>query len=1070
MLQIRLLGTVEIMLDSQPLPPLRGKSGLWLLGLLTLQANKPLERDGLAGILWPESGPEQGRANLRRALTDLRQALGHEAKRLTSPTPQTIAFQVAPHEADVLAFLSGDLARYTGELMPACPLEWVETERRILSERFFALSEEELVSLPAAEALARLEYLRAAEPLRESFLRLQLTALYQQGKVIEARKTYQTFCCYLLENHLGEPSAQTQAHWQALQIPVARRTNNLPPQVTSFIGRERELALVKELLAGTRLLTLIGMGGCGKTRLSLQVAADYVETFSAGVWLVELASLADPNQVVAAVASVFALKEEAKTPLLKLLTENLRSKDLLLVLDNCEHLLEACALLADSLLQQCPKVVILASSRERLGIRGETTYPVPPLSVPQGEVEDLLEYEAVRLFVERARNAEPRFALTPENAPAVVSICQRLDGIPLAIELAAARVRFLSVREIHSKLGHRFRLLTGGSRTALPRQQTLRSLIDWSYDLLTEQERALLCRLSVFAGGWTLESAEAICSGDAIALEEVMDLLMSLVDKSLCTSEEHQGSTRYRLLETVREYARDRLRECGETALWHERHLAYFLALAQQSEEQLVRRDQKTWLERLDREHDNLRAAFTWASEEKEDPESGLLLCGALHRYWMVRGHYAEGYACCRKVRERGATKTTAFAKVLLVEGILSAWHGEFVTARRLLEESIALSREQGNLAILAWGLSELGFFTFDRGEGAAARVLYEESVALSRAIGDRLGTARTLAHQGGLAYRLGDPTTGRADTEEAIALYRELGHLQGIARTQLALAFILYRLGDYPAAKKLFEESLTVLQELGDRPGMAMVLMALGAFIRKSEGDDTLAASFIEEAIALNRAVGGRLYLIECLISLGDIKRLQGDFQAASQLINEGFRIAQDSGDRIALASSTEHLGLLEQSLGNTDRARALLEESLLRWREISYTRELCYGLYHLGVFLRDQWEPEVAYSRLIECLQLWVKMGFRPGIVMAFEAVASVVAVLEGPLAAATLWGTVQQLREDWKLPMTPQDREDYAPQVAAARAATADNVAFDAAWSEGRGQSLEQGLASLKNFGNP
>lgn len=1069
MLQIRLLGTVEIILDSQPLPTLRGKSGLWLLGLLSLHANKVLERDWLSGVLWPESGPEQGRANLRRALTDLRQALGHEAKRLTSPTAQTVAFQLAPDEADVLAFLSGDLTRYTGDLLPACPLEWVETERRVFRERFLTLSEEELVALPAAEALPRLEYLRSAEPLRESFLRLQLTALYQQGNVIEARKTYQRFCCYLLENHLGEPSELTQAHWQALQISVAPRTNNLPQQVTSFIGRERQMAQVKELLAGTRLLTLIGMGGCGKTRLSLQVAADCLETFSDGVWLVELASLADPNQVVAAVASVFELKEGANTSLLKILTDNLMSKNLLLVLDNCEHLLEACAQLADLLLQQCPTVVILASSRERLGIMGETIFPVPSLSVPQGEAEDLLQYEAVRLFIDRARKVEPRFALTSENAPALVSICQRLDGIPLAIELAAARVRFLSVQEINRKLGYRFRLLTGGSRTALPRQQTLRSLIDWSYDLLTEQERALFCRLSVFAGGWTLESAEVVCSGNSIALEEVMALLMSLVDKSLCTSEEHQGNTRYRLLETVREYAQDRLRECGEAALWNERHLAYFLALAQESEEQLVRRDQKAWLERLDREHDNLRAAFSWASEEKEESESGLLLCGALHRYWIVRGHYAEGYACCQAIRKRGAVRTTAFVKVLIVEGVLSAWVGEYVAARRLLEESIALAREQEDLPTLAWGLSELGYFTFDRGEGAGAQALYEESVALSRAIGDRLGTACTLARQGALAYRLGDPTTGRADTEEAISIYRELGHLQGIARTQLALAFILYRLGDYPAAKKLFEESLTVLQELGDRPGMAMVLMGLGSFIRKSEGDDTLAASFLEEATALNRAVGDQLYLLECLIGLGDIKRLQGDFQAASQLIHEGFRLAQDSGDRIALASSLEHLGLLEQSQGNADRARALLEESLLRWREINYTRELCYGLYHLGVFLRDQGEPDVAYSRLIESLQRWVKMRFRPGIVMALEAVASVVAVLEGALPAATLWGVVQRLREEWQLPMTPQDRQGYAPLVAAARAATADKAAFDAAWSEGRGLSLEQGFALLKDFEN-
>src|SRR5713226_5481995 len=374
------------------------------------------------------------------------------------------------------------------------------------------------------------------------------------------------------------------------------------------------MAAVKQLLSSTALLTLTGSGGCGKTRLALQVAADLLEEYADGVWLVELAPLADPALVPQTVASALGVRDAPGRPLTATLTDYLRSKSLLLVLDNCEHLLEAGAQLADALLRSCPRLRLLASSREGLGIGGEQTYRVPSLSLPDARhlppLERLRDFEAVQLFADRARLSQATFAVTQANALSVAQVCQRLDGIPLAIELAAARVKALSVEKLNERLDDMFRLLTGGSRTALPRQQTLRALIDWSYDLLSPSEGALLRRLSVFAGGWTLEAAEAVCAGEGVEEWEVLDLLTSLVEKSLVLYEERGGEGRYRLLETVRQYARDRLLEAGEAEAVRGRHLGFVLRLAEEAEPKLSGPEQVVWLDRLEAEHDNLRAAL----------------------------------------------------------------------------------------------------------------------------------------------------------------------------------------------------------------------------------------------------------------------------------------------------------------------------------------------------------------------------------------------------------------------------------------------------------------------------
>jgi predicted ATPase/class 3 adenylate cyclase len=611
--------------------------------------------------------------------------------------------------------------------------------------------------------------------------------------------------------------------------------NNLPQQATSFIGRDKELAELRRMLASTRLLTLTGSGGCGKTRLALQVAADSLEAFADGAWLVELAPLSDPALVAQAVATVLGLKEEPGKPIMQTLAVHLEDKRLLLLLDNCEHLLDGCAKLADALLRQCLPLTILATSREVLGMAGEQAYRVPSLSMPDPKhahtAATIAPFAAVQLFAGRALLGRPDFRVTDQNASALASICHRLDGIPLAIELAAARVRSLSVEQIGGKLDQRFRLLTGGSRTALPRQQTLRSLIDWSYDLLDDRERRLLQRLSVFAGGWTLEAAEQVCSDAGAQDQGVVDLLTSLCDKSLVVVEESGGYYRYRLLETVRQYARERLLEGGDGETFRERHRDCIVALAEAAAPKLRSSAQLEWLRRLEFEHENLRAALEWSLAEPGSRQ-GLRLCGALQFFWIMRGHLSEGREwCARFLAKAGADeRTKEHASVLNAAGLFAYRQGDCAAARALHEKSLAIRRQMGDKLGVGVSLGNLGLVAADEGDHASAKALHEESLAIARELGNRNGIVASIGNLGSAAHDRGDFAAARALYAESLAILRELGDRQGTAITLHRLALIDAAQGDHPAAGVLYRESLTILRELGDSGRIAYSLHELAA------------------------------------------------------------------------------------------------------------------------------------------------------------------------------------------------------------------------------------------------
>jgi predicted ATPase/DNA-binding SARP family transcriptional activator len=533
--------------------------------------------------------------------------------------------------------------------------------------------------------------------------------------------------------------------------------HNLPAPRTSFVGREREMVEVKRTLAMTRLLTLTGTGGSGKTRLALEVARYLVGSYPDGVWLVELAPLSEGDLVAQEVAGALGLSERPQEPLTDTLVDALGDKALLLIIDNCEHLIEAAARLMDALLDSCQRLRVLATSREHLGVSGEVTQLMYSLSLPDTDgghnggsnAESLMRYEAVRLFVDRARLRLPEFGLTQENAGAVARVCRKLDGIPLAIELATARMGTLAVEQVAQRLEDSLALLTGGSRTAAPRQQTLRATLDWSYELLCEVEQALFRRLSVFAGGWTLEAAETVCSGEGggggvIEQKDVLDLLGGLVDKSLVVGGASTGSAmRYRMLEPIRQYAPEKLEESGEADLVRDRHAAYFLALAQEVE--LDGPEQRLWVERLEGEHDNMREALSWVLERGE-ADLGLRFGEALWRFWHLRGDLSEGIGWMEEGLA-GSDSAASPVRVKALEGMgwLTQLQGDTERAEPTYEEMLELSRELGDKGNVATALNSLGTLALTRGDSERAKALLEENLEVLRELEEEGNPATTL-------------------------------------------------------------------------------------------------------------------------------------------------------------------------------------------------------------------------------------------------------------------------------------------------------------------------------------
>jgi predicted ATPase/DNA-binding SARP family transcriptional activator len=872
MLEVRLLGSFEITYRKEILA-IPSRPAQSLFAYLILSAGTSHRREKLAGLLWPDSLEETARDNLRHALWRIRKALpSNLITEYLLADNLTITFNSsAEYWLDVTALERVDenastdelltiLSSYRGELLPGFYDEWVVLEREHLSSIFehtmgrllSALKNEKrwLEILDWAERWIKL----GQKP--EPAFRALMSAHAAMGDMSKVAATYER-CVKSLGKIGVEPSEETRllykelkagketsgAQIEALSIFPKQKsvpTTNIPEPLTSFIGREEELREIARLLSTSRLLTLTGSGGVGKTRLAIKLANNSIKKFKDGVFWVDLVGLSDENLIPQEIAQAIHIHETSQESLLQTLKSHLRLKELLIILDNCEHLIRACAQYAEQLLAACPKLRILATSIEALGLFNETIWHVPSLPLPTMRqnisLQEIGEFASIKLFVERAGYAKSGFVLTEQNVRSVAQICQRLDGIPLAIELAAARTKFLSVDEIASRLDDRFSLLTAGSRTAIPRHQTLRATIDWSHELLTEAEKTLFRRLSVFAGGFTLQAAEAVCSLEELRQSDILDLLGRLVDKSLVIVEQTSfaGETRYRLLETVRQYELEKLIESGEAPVMRDRHLGFYLDLAEKSEHNILGRDSAAWFGRLDKELDNIRTAIEWSTNSGK-ATAALRITGALVYFWFAHGYRGSEWndrVQQALARPEGRERTLVRAKALNGIGFLY-WADISPTDRRQeLEEALSIGMEFGDQWNTATALRNLGLLENIQGNFQAARPFLEQSLKLWKDMGSegRTGYAYTLIFLGDLALKHDEAERARSLYEESVEILRELGENNYLAFSVRRLGQLLWNAGKFTEAIVLCKESLHLNQELGDQRGVLACLAGFAA------------------------------------------------------------------------------------------------------------------------------------------------------------------------------------------------------------------------------------------------
>jgi len=722
-------------------------------------------------------------------------------------------------------------------------------------------------------------------------------------------------------------------------------SNNLPAQTTSFVGREDDIERVKLLLGDSRLLTLLGPAGMGKTRLALRVAGDLLERHRDGVWFADCSALTDPALVPDSVARAVSVREEPGKPIATVLVEALQSRHLMLVIDNCEHLIEACAALLDLLLINCPSVTVLATSREALRIRGESLYRLRPLALPEDVRRLALSgargFEAVRLFAERAAAVVPGFEVSEQNAGAVVEVCRQLDGIPLAIELAAARVRVLSPSQIAERLADRFRLLTGGSRTAQARQQTLRGAIDWSYSLLNEAEKIVLRRLSVFSGGWSIEAAEAVCADDAlipgrspelgraendgeetpmIDVFGVLDLITELSDKSLLTTRVGDADSRYGMLESIRQYAgeklaeassatrygsaaavrgyaSERLIESGEAGLVRGRHREWYLALAERAEPELEGPEQSAWLERLETEHDNLRAALDWSCTCDDGSDAAPRLAAAQWKFWEIRGHVSEGRQALERALAADPNAPAELrASALRRCGWLARTEGELSRASERINESIDLYRELDDASGLSWSLSDLANVQRELGHHERAVGLWEESLELRRRSPDKLQLGVALGNAGLAARDGGNYDRAIGLYTEALGLFRDLQAKARVAWMLNNLAGVMVELHEYHRAAELCDEALPLAEELQDRRRLAW-LRRIQGMVQREQGDIEQARNLLHDSLGRFEEMKDRQGIAYCLRELAATATVAGRPADAARLLEAEARMREAAG-----------------------------------------------------------------------------------------------------------------------------------------------------------------------------
>ena len=831
--------------------------------------------------------------------------------------------------------------------------------------------------------------------------------------------------------------------------------NNLPVQLSSFVGRERELAEVARLLTDCRFVTLVGAGGCGKTRLAAQVAAEHVERYPDGAWWVDLAPLGDPGLVVSTLVAALGMRELPGQSLLDTVTGGLRDRRTLIVLDNCEHLVAEAAQVCERLLRGCPGVSLLPTSREPLGADGETDYRVPSLAVPAGDasLQSGQACEAVRLFVERARAGRPNFELSPESWPAVVSICAQLDGMPLALELAAARTRLLSPHQIADGLGERFALLSGGRRTALPRQQTLQHSVDWSYDLLEEEERAVLRRASVFAGGFDLEAAEAVCAGGTIDRYAVLEPLSRLVDKSLIQVEEGGAPVRYRLLETIRQYAGQKLADSDEGRRARDRHLDHYLALAEEAAPAIEGHDQRAWLDRLDTEHDNLRAAGDWAAA-CGDGDRQVRLAAALCFFWAWRGHLSEGSARAESALATGGGEPRARGMALLAQADTTLLVGDFAGCRAPAEDALAIGRESSDLWLTGRALIWIGWSDAVTGD-PGARPGLRKAVEAAREAGDVFGLSFALNALGFVEFHQGGLGQARKLLREALALGRECGNGKAIYMSLSWLGWLLTETGEFRAADEALLEGLGLARELGD-PVFVGAQLAQLTMLRMHTGGYEAARSSAEEGITLRREDRNPLGAWS-LAALCWLEARAGDGRAGLAAGEEA--VAVGKGLQLRRYTARWHCmrGEAAHAAGDGALAQTSWDAAAAEGRELGDAWPLGQALHGLAVLACEHGEPAQAEGLAHEALGLLAGAELWPAAIEVLETLAGIQVELGAPDRAARLIAAVEAERDRLGYPRPPVLARRLAPYLALVHS---DDLAADR--ETGAGMTLQEAVA--------
>jgi predicted ATPase len=902
---------------------------------------------------------------------------------------------------------------------------------------------------------------------------------------------------------LGRLRAADDTSQPALPRPAR---HNLPAQMTTLIGREHEVALVCTLLRrpGVRLVTLTGPGGAGKTRLGLQVASAMFDDFPDGVFFVALAPITEPSLVVPTIAQALGLRTGERHQPVDDLKAFLRERQILLLIDNFEHVLGAGAQISE-LLANAPALKVLVTSRILLSVYGEREYAVPPLSLPDPRQlprpEQLTQYEAVRLFIERALSVKPNFAITNENAPAVAQICARLDGLPLAIELAAARIKFLPPQTLLEKLEHRLQVIVGGARDLPARQQTLRGAIDWSYDLLDADERILFNRLAVFVGGATVAAAEAICNTTGDLRIDLAGGIESLVNKSLLHAvDSADGEPRFAMLETIREYALERLEESGQAAAVRDRHLAFFLAFMD-----TIKRESPAgsdWRHRLDLEHDNLRTALVWSHTALAENVTELQLANALAPFWMTRGYYQEGQHWLEQALARHTEAPPLLhANVQHQTGTMAFMQGQYSAARAHFEASLALYRAEGAKRGSANALRSLAWIDYFQGNHAAARRLVDEALLLDRETESKLGVADALTLLGRMEARKGNQDVARAHFEESLALRWGSGNESAIADALNNLGDLARDREDYATASALYEESLVIERRLGYKNGLAGVLGRLG-IVSVRRGELARAMQLLAESLSLFREIGARRSIAWVLTALGSAAEAQGDYQAAREYYEQSRDLFHNVGERGSFANQLRALGDVCAAQRDSAAAERYYQESLTIRRAMDSKPGIAHTLCCLGKLAFDEqayghaivyFEESLAIAREAgdryhtaralnglgravsrqrdfsragllyeESLAITRELDRLSIIDAALLGLADLALARSDPIRAARLLAAAERIREEKSAHHWPADRPEYDALVGAVRAALGEE-SFEQAWAEGRALTIEQVVAA-------